>query len=269
MSNSHYNNHQQHHNNYQQQQQQQQQQQPQHSNNSNGDEDYHQQQPVHYSQHYMNGHGPRIRPMDSVAVPDMCLFCFEVLDCELNNIDGPGVPMFSNDAYPLFVTWKIGRDKRLRGCIGTFSAMELHNGLREYALTSAFKDSRFAPISRDEFPRLTVSVSILQNFEEAQGHLDWQLGVHGIRIEFLTERGLKRTATYLPQVATEQGWDQLQTIDSLLRKGGYRGAVITQELRKSIKLTRYRSQEIQMHYKEYREHLERRGGAQQYGKVQC
>lgn len=174
--------------------------------------------------------------------------------------------MFSNDAYPLFVTWKIGRDKRLRGCIGTFSAMELHNGLREYALTSAFKDSRFAPISRDELPRLTVSVSILQNFEEAQGHLDWQLGVHGIRIEFLTERGLKRTATYLPQVATEQGWDQVQTIDSLLRKGGYR-AVITQELRKSIKLTRYRSQEIQMHYKEYRENLERRGV--QFGKVQC
>ena len=36
---------------------------------------------------------------------------------------------------PLFVTWKIGRDKRLRGCIGTFSAMNLHSGLREYTLT--------------------------------------------------------------------------------------------------------------------------------------
>lgn len=29
---------------------------------------------------------------------------------------------------PLFVTWKIGKDKRLRGCIGTFSAMRLHSG---------------------------------------------------------------------------------------------------------------------------------------------
>lgn len=36
---------------------------------------------------------------------------------------------------PLFVTWKIGRDRRLRGCIGTFTAMSLHNGLREYAVT--------------------------------------------------------------------------------------------------------------------------------------
>lgn len=60
------------------------------------------------------------------------------------------------------MTWKIGRDHRLRGCIGTFSAMRLHSGLREYAITSALKDSRFAPINRDEFSRLTVSVSILQ-----------------------------------------------------------------------------------------------------------
>lgn len=63
---------------------------------------------------------------------------------------------------PLFVTWKIGRDQRLRGCIGTFSELNLHSGLKEYALTSALKDSRFDPISRDELPRLTVSVSILQ-----------------------------------------------------------------------------------------------------------
>jgi uncharacterized protein (TIGR00296 family) len=106
---------------------------------------------------------------------------------------------------PLFVTWKIGRDQRLRGCIGTFSELSLHSGLKEYALTSALKDSRFDPISRDELPRLTVSVSILQGFEEARDYLDWTLGVHGIRIEFLNERGSKRTATYLPNVATEQG----------------------------------------------------------------
>ncbi|XP_037938801.1 uncharacterized protein CG5902 [Teleopsis dalmanni] len=210
-----------------------------------------------------NGHS--VKPLNNVAVPDMCLFCFEVLDSELNNLDGPGVPQFTNDAYPLFVTWKTGRDKRLRGCIGTFSAMHLHSGLREYALTSALKDSRFSPIGKEELPKLTVSVSILQNFEEAHGYLDWTLGIHGIRIEFLNERGCKRTATYLPQVATEQGWDQTQTIDSLLRKGGYR-ATITPDTRRSIKLTRYRSQEIQMNYKEYREILERRS---QYGKVQC
>lgn len=38
-----------------------------------------------------------------------------------------------------------------------------------------------------------------------------QVGVHGIRIEFINEKGVKRTATYLPEVAKEQGeldeWD--------------------------------------------------------------
>lgn len=62
----------------------------------------------------------------------------------------------------MFVTWKIGRDQRLRGCIGTFAEMDLHTGLKEYALTSAFKDTRFDPITREELPKLTVSVSILQ-----------------------------------------------------------------------------------------------------------
>lgn len=34
-------------------------------------------------------------------------------------------------------------------------------GLREYALTSGLNDSRFAPITKEEFPRLTVAVNIL------------------------------------------------------------------------------------------------------------
>lgn len=81
------------------------------------------------------------------------------------------------------------------------------SGLREYALTSALKDSRFSPITRDEIPKLTVSVSILQHFEEAEDYMDWEIGVHGIRIEYINEKGNKRTATYLPKVAVEQGKD--------------------------------------------------------------
>lgn len=46
---------------------------------------------------------------------------------------------------------------------------------------------------------------MFKGFQEARDYLDWTLGVHGIRIEFLNERGSKRSATYLPSVATEQG----------------------------------------------------------------
>ena len=102
--------------------------------------------------------------------------------------------------------------------------MNLHSGLREYAVTrylqltvvkkpapivflvlSAFKDSRFSPITADELSKLHVSVSILTQFEEAEDHMDWEVGTHGIRIEFHSDRGSRRTATYLPEVATEQG----------------------------------------------------------------
>uniref|UniRef100_T1IBQ3 AMMECR1 domain-containing protein n=1 Tax=Rhodnius prolixus TaxID=13249 RepID=T1IBQ3_RHOPR len=69
----------------------------------------------------------------------------------------------------------------------------------------AVKDSRFNPISRDELTKLHVSVSILRHFEDGADYTDWEVGVHGIRIEFHNEKGNKRTATYLPEVATEQG----------------------------------------------------------------
>jgi uncharacterized protein (TIGR00296 family) len=215
-----------------------------------------------------NGHG-HVQPVgknpyyDRIASAEMGFYCFEVLYSNLHNSDPPGKsPNFTNEAFPLFVTWKIGKDHRLRGsgsdsvdlqlrgCMGTFNALNLHSGLREYAVTSAFKDSRFPPISRDEFTKLHVSVSILRHFEDAADYLDWEVGVHGIRIEFLNERGSKRTATYLPEVAPEQGWNQTQTVDSLLRKGGFKG-IVTPDVRANIRLTRYQSEKVSVSYQDF------------------
>ncbi|KAG8200659.1 hypothetical protein JTE90_022280 [Oedothorax gibbosus] len=194
---------------------------------------------------------PSVYRNGMVVCVEMCFFCFDVLYCYLNQYDSPKTPNFPNESYPLFVTWKIGKDRKLRGCIGTFNSMNLATGLREYAVTSAFRDSRFSPITREEFNKLHVSVSILRHFEDGRDYLDWQIGTHGIRIEFNTEKGYKRTATYLPEVAPEQGWDQIQTIDSLLRKGGYKG-IITTDVRKSIRLTRYQSEKLTVSYNEYK-----------------
>ncbi|KAJ2430545.1 AMME syndrome candidate protein 1 protein, partial [Coemansia sp. RSA 2531] len=154
--------------------------------------------------------------------------------------------------YPLFVTWnKSGRGKdKLRGCIGNFSAMRLDSGLREYAVTSAFNDTRFKPITQSELPRLSCSVSLLTDFEEAEDYLDWDVGKHGVWIEFRNERGRKQTATFLPEIAKEQGWTKVETIDHLLMKGGYE-LTITSEMRQSIKLTRYQSQKAHLSYDEY------------------
>lgn len=203
---------------------------------------------------------------ESIVHPDMIFYCFEILGNHLFN--GRSHPSSTNlsrngslvrapnnlpsEPYPLFVTWLIGREKRLRGCIGTFSPMDLAEGLKEYALTSALNDTRFDPISREEYPNLSCAVSILTKFEPCASFSDWNIGVHGIRIEFINERGSKRSATYLPEVAHEQGWNHVETLDSLLRKGGYR-ATITAEMRKSVQVTRYQSEKLTLHYNDYRQ----------------
>lgn len=188
---------------------------------------------------------------NSIVCKEMCFFCFDVLSCYLNRSSPPKSPTFTNEAFPIFVTWRGGSEKKLRGCIGTFSPLNLHDGLRDYALRSATKDNRFQPIDKGELSDLDVYVSILTNFEEADNYLDWKIGVHGIRIKFRCHGHHEPTsATYLPEVASEQGWNHLETIDSLLRKGGFRGQ-ITQDVRESIELTRYQSEKLSATYEEY------------------
>ncbi|KAF9958882.1 AMME chromosomal region protein 1-like [Mortierella alpina] len=165
---------------------------------------------------------------------DHCFYCFDTL---VAHFDGTPVlePTFENSPYPLFVTWSTAEDAEaeliLRGCIGNFGAMPLHSGLKEYALTS---------------------VSLLVDFEDGANYLDWEVGVHGVWIEFKDNNGRKKTATYLPEVAKEQGWTKQKAIDSLLRKGGYRGT-ITQEFLDAVILTRYQSKKAKASYREYLE----------------
>ncbi|KAJ2998676.1 hypothetical protein HDV02_004207 [Globomyces sp. JEL0801] len=139
-------------------------------------------------------------------------YCFDAILDHLNGSKITRTPSFPNDEYPLFVTWKIldsGYEPRLRGCIGSFNSMRLHKGLLDYARISAFKDSRFSPISLEEVDQLECGVSLLTNFEK---------GTHGVRISFKDDMDMKYSATYLPEVAESQGWDHQQTIDSLILK---------------------------------------------------
>jgi AMME syndrome candidate gene 1 protein len=178
-----------------------------------------------------------------VICDEMVYYCFDVLNNYFHRNQETRAPRFTNNEFPLFVTWYIGKEKRLRGCIGTFSPLNLHDGLKEYAITSAFRDSRFNPISKDEMSKLNCSVSLLTNFEPAKSWNDWHIGTHGIRIEFLNEKGQKKSSTYLPEIAPEQNWDHTETIDSLLRKGGYK-ATITNDLRNQLSVVRYQSEKI-------------------------
>lgn len=142
---------------------------------------------------------------------------------------------------------------KLRGCIGTFAAKELSAGLREYAIIAAIHDSRFPPIEKSELSQLRCDISLLTNFEKMPvGNLtDWQVGQHGIQIDFtdpVTHR--HHSATYLPEVAKEQGWTQEETIEELVQKSAYSRA-LTPQVRAKIQLTRYQSEKESLKYEEY------------------
>jgi uncharacterized protein (TIGR00296 family) len=159
---------------------------------------------------------------------------------------------------PLFVTWKkrsTDGSYRLRGCIGTFENRNLIDGVMQYSLESAFRDYRFKGISKAELEHLSCTVSLLVRFDSTAKHLlDWDLDRHGIKIEFLSEIDRHTySATYLPEVAKEQGWTHEEAITELIRKSGYPGE-ITAKLKASIQLTRYEALKITCTYEEYLNH---------------
>jgi uncharacterized protein (TIGR00296 family) len=194
---------------------------------------------------------------------EMVVYCFDTLVAHYNG-EQPAPPAFEEGQHPLFVTWKKtsnGSEPRLRGCIGTLEARHIISGFREYALTSALRDRRFPPIQAKEIPYLECTVSVLTNYEVALHHLDWEVGKHGLIIEFTDpDYNMRRSATYLPDVPAHEGWTKIETIDSLMRKAGYNG-VINESLRKKLRMTRYQSTLYTMHYADYASYVKSIRGA--------
>ncbi|KAJ1693506.1 hypothetical protein LUZ63_010204 [Rhynchospora breviuscula] len=188
---------------------------------------------------------------------EMVVYCFDTLVAHYNG-EQPAPPAFEEGQHPLFVTWKKttnGSEPRLRGCVGTLEACQIISGFREYSLTSALRDRRFPPIQAEEIQYLECTVSVLSNYEAALNHLDWEVGKHGLIIEFTDpDHNTRHRATYLPSVPARKGWTKIETIDSLMRKAGY-NSVINESLRKKLRVTRYQSTLYTMHYTDYASYI--------------
>ena len=192
--------------------------------------------------------------MDSSSIedpnsPDLKLLCVYAFDTLISYLTKKEIPScfpnsLKNKKFPLFVTWTTGKDKNLRGCIGTFASNNLEKSLKEYALIAALEDDRFPPIDKKEIPNLNCGISLLVNFEEAKDCYDWEIGKHGIDIKF----GYY-SATFLPEVAVEHKMDKRTTLENLIEKAGYYGNL--EDVEKKIKLTRYQSIKLFMSYEEY------------------
>ena len=99
-----------------------------------------------------------------------------------------------------FVTLKV--NGALRGCIGRFiSSDPLYEVVQASALSSAFEDPRFPPLTKEEFEKIEIEITVLGPLNKINDISEIVLGKHGIYIkkDF-------RSGTMLPQVATENKW---------------------------------------------------------------
>lgn len=99
---------------------------------------------------------------------------------------------------------------------------------------------------------LLVLCIIQVNYEDCDDAYDWVIGVHGILVKFEV-RGTHYNATYLPEVAYEQGWTQEQTVRSLIRKAGYYGSPneVLSPSNDSFQCIRYQSSKEYLTYDDY------------------
>ncbi|MBN2270864.1 MAG: AmmeMemoRadiSam system protein B [Sedimentisphaerales bacterium] len=113
-----------------------------------------------------------------------------------------------------FVTLK--KAGRLRGCIGDiFPSQPLYKSVLSNAINAAFRDRRFTPLQKEEFNDITIEISALTRPKSVPSANDIRIGTDGI---VLNKAG--RSAVFLPQVASEQGWDLSQTLTQLSLKAG-------------------------------------------------
>lgn len=109
----------------------------------------------------------------------------------------------------VFVTLRHGAE--LRGCIGNFTSTEpLYQTVSRMAVESATTDYRFSPVAPAELKDLTIEISVLSEPKPVEDWRQIRLGTDGV----ILRRG-SSSGVFLPQVATETGWD-LETFLSQL-----------------------------------------------------
>ena len=177
----------------------------------------------------------------------LCVFAFDTLISNLTKkkIDSVFPASLKSKKFPLFVTWTTGPSNTLRGCKGMFRSANLEKNLEEFSLNAAFEDNRFKPIKLQEVQKLNVGISLLTNFEKAKNCYDWEIGKHGIEINFLKYYH----ATFLPEVAVEHKMDKETTLRKLVIKARYDGDL--EDVIDKIETTRYQSLKLFMTYDEY------------------
>jgi len=115
-----------------------------------------------------------------------------------------------NENRAVFVTLRKRDNDELRGCIGSLIAHRaLYKDIISNAKSSAFRDSRFKPLTKEEFKDINIEISLLskpikviyKDIDDLKSKV--KPNIDGVILELNNHR-----ATYLPSV-----WEELSTFE--------------------------------------------------------
>ncbi len=135
--------------------------------------------------------------------------------------DGVTVPVAERSpdlerASGVFVTVK--KNGELRGCVGALITRKpLWETVPDRTLAAMTEDPRFPPLSHGDGP-VTLEISVLTPLKKLADWREFRLG----RGALLLLEG--KSATLLPQVAAEMGWNREQFLENLAKKAGLTGS---------------------------------------------
>jgi MEMO1 family protein len=146
----------------------------------------------------------------------------QTLERKLSGQDLPDPETLPEDVSPrtmetvcgVFVT--LNKNHQLRGCIGHIVGREsLVQGVISNAVSAALRDPRFPAVELDELDRIQIEISVLTPLRRVSDPGEIEVGRHGVVLERAGQR-----AVFLPQVATEWGWDRPTLLERLSIKAG-------------------------------------------------
>lgn len=108
-----------------------------------------------------------------------------------------------------FVT--LNKHGELRGCIGNLSASQpFYQTVRDMAVEAAVGDPRFPALTLSELKDVEIEISALSPLKRVDSADKIELGKHGV----LVRKG-RQSGVFLPQVATETGWNKEEFLNNL------------------------------------------------------
>jgi len=138
-------------------------------------------------------------------------------------IDKKKLPKELKEKKGCFVTLHSQPSHELRGCIGIVEAIyPIYKTVMEAAISAAFNDPRFPPLSRKELGNVIIEISVLTTPEEIKFRKPSELfqniriGEDGLIVSF----GYLARGLLLPQVAVEQDWTAEEFVRFTCRKAG-------------------------------------------------